>query len=396
MNNLKTNFILSIYTFLIFGWFLGFVITNLLSPIIVRFFEVGLFLFFFIFILEVVKIPKKYLYFIIILIILVIMVLLKYFFDYHMFYSDMVYFKTIYVLFFSFLIALSSANYFVNLSEFEKDNFFKILVYYACLYTILFFSLLIFKYKWIPGSSLYFYEIGQYYQGMSRAIGLFFLIIILGRKYINLPLWFFLLFINLLIMISFNGGGAVFAVCIGLMFYALIYKISIYKVAILPILIFISFNILSESESFIYFSERMMGKIESDNELFTRSWLLSKGLEYWWTDKYNFIFGSGITSYSCYIDDCMTYWHPHNFFVLLLTWFGVFSMPIIFFILIFTTFTGFFIYSSGNKVHLFLFGLYLYYFLLALIGGDIEQNRHFIFLLIFTYIIVNTKKYTYT
>lgn len=385
---------LPIYTFFIFGWFLSFVISNLISSVIVRFFEIGLISFFLLYVFSYFKVDKRFIYILISLIVCLIMVILKYLFDYHMYYTGEVYFKTIYVLIFTFIIAFSSAGFFLNISLSDKDRLFKILVYYSSISTILLFFLLIFSYGWIPGQSLYFYEIGKHYQGMSRAIGLFFLIIILGKKYLNVFIWISLLLIDLIIIVSFNGGGAVFSVFIGLIFYALIYKISIYKVLIFPIIIFAFFMFLSNSESYIYFSERMMGKLDSDSDLFTRGWLVSKGLELWWGDKYNFIFGAGITNYSCYIDDCMTYWHPHNFFVLLTTWFGVFSIPIILFIIYLTFSKAFFVFFNKCELFLFIFALYLYYLCLALIGGDIEQNRHFIFLIIFIYFVLKSKQYS--
>lgn len=383
--------ILSIYILLLFLWFLNFVTTNLVSPFIAKFVEIIQLLICFTYIVKLKYIKKYYFVSLIILLNFIFLIILKYLFDYKISYTSLVYFKTVYYLIFSILMSITYSSMFINSDIGIRKRIIQTIVTYCVLTTLALFIYLRVRYSWEPGKALYYYDVGKYYQGMSRASGLLFLIILLCKKYVMKIFWLVTLIINLLLIVSFNGGGALFAIFIGLTFYLLNYRVKVTEFLTLVASFIWFYLFISNSDSFDLFTNRMNNKLSSDEDTFTRSWLVEKGIELWWNDTNNFIFGSGIVHYSCYIDNCLTYWHPHNFFVLLITWFGLFSLPLILLIVILTICIFIRTITTKDLSHVTIYAVYLYYFLLSMVGGDIEQNRHFIFLIFFCYFITKNE-----
>src|SRR5690606_36719201 len=125
---------------------------------------------------------------------------------------------------------------------------------------------------------------------------------------------------------------------------------------------------------------RASDKLSVYNTYDSRVWLMLKGIALWqYGGFFELIFGSEPVNYSKLAGYFNSYRHPHNLFVLLLTWFGLFSIPCVFFILKYI-YLAIDCFLKSNMLF-YLAGLLIYFFPLSIAGGDLEQNCHFIFFL---------------
>ena len=128
------------------------------------------------------------------------------------------------------------------------------------------------------------------------------------------------------------------------------------------------------------FALRLSGKAHTSVfDYQSRPWLMMQALRLWLATAGSFVFGPGIMTYSCSVDYCSAYRHPHNLFLLGFVWFGLLFVPFCV-LLLRTLVVATRQLRTNSTPKQFVASLFLNYFLLAMVGGDFEQNRHLLFL----------------
>jgi len=250
-------------------------------------------------------------------------------------------------------------------------------------YTIYSFTL-----GWNIVGSMLATEIGQYYQGISRLIATALIVVVSGKRYLPWPVLLLCIILGSLLIISFSGGGALIGV--GLAAFLLFYssmrgqnKISIKglvgSVFIVSILV-LALVVLDVGEVLSAYQERIFDKMNIDfSEYQSRPWLMAQGVKLWLEGPANLLVGMGILNYSLAVDYWAEYRHPHNLIILLLVWFGMFSIPIIVAIISCAK-RALGLLKSRSVLQNCASILFFLYLALSMIGGDIEQNRHLFFM----------------
>ena len=296
-------------------------------------------------------------------------------------YSFELYFKTIFysMLAFSFARCLS---YILKLQSDLVNTHLKYFAFLTCGFS-LFFFLYFLKNGWHVGESLIYSNYANYYQGLSRVFGLFLIIIFFLREYLNFVLFILSLSLCLILIFSFNSFGVFFSIIvIAVYLFSNIFKFKNF-IIIFSCLFFIVNSTLFFSDSKLMndLLNRAISKMEEGNTEDGRYWLVMQAYELWTSNLYNMLIGAGPIHYASKVGFSSSYRHPHNSIMLLLIWFGVLSLPYII-IIVFSFLKVLNTYiKSTNTVNLLISSLLLYYLLLSLIGSDIEQNRHLLFLI---------------
>lgn len=375
----------------IIAWLYTYFFNNILSSFTARLFELFIIAFsFFVLIFRKVRVPKVY---VALFLIFILMIFFSYFRDIY-YKVDNIYTLELYIktLFYLALAFLSSYSLVCIYNEIDLKLFNRLLVC-SSIFILLYLVYLLYLEGWVFGTSLLNTNFGEFYQGLSRVLSTIFIILFVLRGEVNKFILIFILIFLIFILISFNSMGAfLFLVPFFLYFLLNIINLNI-KFIIFTILVFAScifvylYMDLGDSEVYVKFLDRANSKVDSDVEYQNRTWLQNQGLYLWMNSPFNLFFGPGPSMYSCFVDYCLSYRHPHNLFVLLLVWFGLLAVyPIIF---IFKSLKNSIVFLGSKSVDLNLFGfIYIYLLMLAMVGGDIEQNRSlifFLFLVIFIY-----------
>lgn len=303
-------------------------------------------------------------------------------------YTYTLYFKT----FFYSLLSLVFANRLFLVSrdyEYFEDVFSKVFVY-SVFISIIVFLFYFYSIGWSVGTSFLFTEIGERYQGLSRVFGLFLLILFFLKDKSSVLLIYFFIVISVILIFSFNSFGVFFSIVTIIIYYVckikkINYLLSLMILSIFTFYIVDFFNLL-DSELIVNLVSRGENKANSGNLEEGRSWLIEQAYDLWRSDIYSFVVGTGPIKYACYVGYCDTYRHPHNIFLLMLTWGGLASLPLILTIVYIAFILIKIFIKTSNFFLLFISSLTLYYLSLSFIGGDIEQNRFLIFFMLFTYL----------
>jgi hypothetical protein len=241
------------------------------------------------------------------------------------------------------------------------------------------------KNHWAFGQTLIGSDIGGLYQGLSRMLSLLILLLVLLRDKVTKVLYFSMTLIFFALMLSFNSFGAFVAISIAIFIIFTSVKRKLIFFAGLSsclLLLFLSFEYISELPVYQLLIDRMLSKLDNSAvEEQSRYWLLMKGFEIWSRDLSSVVLGVGPFEYSCYVDFCSGYRHPHNLLLISLVWFGVFGFLLFFsFFYIFCRSVSHLLNKNIGLSIKVISALFINYFLLSLFGGDFEQNRHLIFL----------------
>lgn len=315
---------------------------------------------------------------------LMILIVLSYVFDQPALYSKELYLKTLY-----YLVLCSLGGVVYSRILFFGDNYILACKVLAWLAVITIFSLFFGLYYfigWRLGGTLIGTEFGEYYQGLSRAIAMCVLLIVCVRVYLPVALVLVSLFVSVFLILGFNSMGALLGFFVSFLYYicsvarAGFFRFSISFSFVLLVLAVAFFSVnLDETPVVARFLERLAEKFHSSaaSSGENRLWLMLQGLSLWFDNLLYFFRGAGPMTYACEVGYCDSYRHPHNLFVMLAVWFGLLSFPISFAVIyLFFKAVGVILRQGYGSV---IAAIFMYLFLLSLIGGDIEQNRHLIF-----------------
>ncbi len=308
-----------------------------------------------------------------------------------------IYLKTALSLLLSFFMGTSIGWYMYK----KNFNFFIKICIFIILCILCFFIYILFSYGWSLGDSILSIEaLGEYYQGIARVFSSF--LIVFSFVSLNHIIIFIVPYIIIIIIIiSYASIGASLGIFMSLFillknFFTGYFKFIVFLLLLLFIASF-SLNIFLEDSKVVnYFIERILSKFSDDtaNNDHNRLYLMSQGFSIWLSDTKSFLWGPGILEYSNQVFEGK-YKHPHNLYANLVVFFGFFglilSILITFLILKFTLFLGIIKTTSYH----FLYYIFLYLFGLALIGGDLDQNRVFFSFLIalLTYLNLDKRKF---
>ena len=303
-------------------------------------------------------------------------------------YTYILYFKT----FFYTLLSLVFASRLFSVSRdfyFFEKIFLKAIIY-SIVVCMFFFIPYFYSIGWTIGDSFLYTELGEDYQGLSRVFGFFLLALFFLRKYFRFYIVYPLLFLCVILVFSFNSFGVFLSILVIFLYYICKLKSFKHLASLLFLLLIIYnsinyFNVLN-LELINDLVSRGGGKIDGGDLEEGRLWLVQQAYSLWHSDLYSFVFGPGPINYACHVNYCDTYRHPHNIFLLMLTWGGLASLPLIMTIIYITFILIKIFIKTDNPFLIFVSSLTLYYLLLSFIGGDIEQNRFLIFLMLFTYL----------
>lgn len=369
---------------LLFVWLTGFFWQFIGLDLLVRSAELCLLVFSFrILIKSSFSLPRSSLFFIAFSIILSL-VLITFLRDRNAPYTDVLYIKTFFYIVFSIFLGLAVYRY-IEYSDIRKSVFLKCLGIFSLLLIGLVCVLAVLE-SWKPGRLLIGSYIGDSYQGVSRVIGLCVLFVVLLRRSLSSILSLSASIIGLTLLFSLNSFGAFFSIFLAA---SVLLKDAISDTRKFLAYLFIFLALISVVVFYLggfeqFFNDlfwaRLQEKLEfGEGDEQSRLVLAMKGFEFWLSDPASFLIGYGPMNYACAVGYCDEYRHPHNFIAELLTWFGIFGALIagyIFYILYIAM--RFYFYSKSffeNVIGV----LFINYFLLAMIGGDLEQNRQFIF-----------------
>lgn len=295
-------------------------------------------------------------------------------------YALRLYFKTGFYVLLGFLIG-SVVGISLVANTRLRDTFVNVLSITVMIFIVVFFVLAR-RSGWTPRELLLSTGLAQYYQGMSRLIGVSFIILLVLRKYAFALLSFPVV---ILVVFAFRGGGGIIAILLAFFWFLVLLlrehqgKYLGKRVGWMALFSLGSyFLIVSYRAIFLSSYTHLVAKFTASGQTQTRLWLMKEGVNLWLSSIKNFIFGPTVLTYACHVGYCESYRHPHNIVILLLVWFGVFSFPLFvpLYIICKDAFS-YFLSLIGRYVYLdFAFALFLYYLVLSLIGGDIEQNRH--------------------
>lgn len=300
-------------------------------------------------------------------------------------YIETLYLKTLGYLLLSIFLGLSVCRY-LGHDATRRTAFLRSLGASSVLLIGFVFALAL-KESWRPGAVLLGTYLGDAYQGVSRVVGLCILLAVALRQSLPALSWLLGAIGGLLLLFSLNSFGAFFSVILAA---GLILRkatsdsrsIALFFFTFLAGAAFLALNAgLLESVSNEGFWVRLQGKFDgSASDEQSRLMLMVAGLELWIKDFVSFMIGVGPMNYACNVGFCDGYRHPHNLFVNFLIWFGVFGIPIILFVLYLSLIALKYYLFSSHVLESLLGALFLNFFLLSMIGGDIEQNRHLIFI----------------
>lgn len=240
---------------------------------------------------------------------------------------------------------------------------------------------------WRPGQLILNTDFGQYYQGISRLIAVAILVLASVRFLVgNLLVWICMP-IGLVVIVSFLGAGALIGIALAFLWLIAAplqsgraAKITgIVAVIIVLGVFYIAATHLDVIGPILQFASRLTEKADVPFYDFeSRPWLMIEGLNLWVDNTASFLFGPGLLRYSChvgYFDDLR---HPHNIVILLLVWFGVLSIPFML-MLVHTGRCARRLLQNADPTGNMMALLFFNYTAMAMIGGDLEQNRHLIF-----------------
>lgn len=302
-------------------------------------------------------------------------------------YKDVLFLKTSYYIFFGIFSGVAFFDYFYKYKG-RQEIFCRCNAIFSVI--IIFWVLLLaLQISWFPGLSLLGTYIGDSYQGISRIVSLCVLISICLNRYLPILIVIIAVFSGLLILLSLNSFGAFFAIILAAVFlarqkiYAGISHFLIFGVVVSLSIGFIVFFVdISDITVFKSLGERLQGKLlsQSVDDQQGRIWLMSAGLNFWISDVWSFVFGYGPMNYACSVGFCDAYRHPHNILVEVLVWFGLAGIPLILILMWMFYKSLFYFFMSKSSFTLVISAISLNCTLLALIGGDFEQNRYLIFI----------------
>lgn len=305
-------------------------------------------------------------------------------------YKIELYSKTFLYSTFGFIAGIVFAKHF-KVNEKEADNFLMFLGWSFALLVILYSFYAAFV-GWNPSiSALQIEEIGQYYQGISRLMAVSALILVTARAYLPTPVFLISFLLCVINIVSLGGIGALSGLVLAI-FWLLRSFITdaqrkirliniLYLVVSFSLIVYVTLNI-DMVNNYNMFVQRIIGKIYFDwGEYETRPWLMLKGLEMWSSGSIgDFIFGPGPIKYCNSVGYVIEYRHPHNLFVGGVVWFGLFSIVFGAYVIV-TFIRSVSLLFLKHKITNFVTLMFINYFLLSMVGGDFEQNRHFFFML---------------
>uniref|UniRef100_UPI003341D0B0 hypothetical protein n=1 Tax=Castellaniella defragrans TaxID=75697 RepID=UPI003341D0B0 len=306
-------------------------------------------------------------------------------------YTGTLYLKTIYY----FISASVSSYAFYEYLTRRRDRIseFCSLIPFFSACVIVAICILAFQLSWRPGQSLIGTYIGDSYQGVSRVLGLCVLIMACFRREVIFFMRWPIILVGILLLFALQSFGAFFAVILAAVFYAR-YHVGIRSwvficLALLMLVVVFPFPEWLGSLDKNKFIDRFYGKLQfsSLGVEQDRLWLMTAGLKQWVGDIESFIFGVGPMKFACNVGYCDAYRHPHNIFVGVVVWFGVTGVPLAYIVIraLIKSIAGFLL--SNEPFMIFISGITLNCFLLSFVGGDFEQNRQLIFLLVFMLLI---------
>jgi hypothetical protein len=240
---------------------------------------------------------------------------------------------------------------------------------------------------WRPGATLLGTDLGDFYQGMSRLLSFAVVVVAAVSSTLNMLFVFVVLLTAFILILAFNSAGALLGLMIALMWLAIssirngrghwaARSLGMIIIGCVFVYCIVLFDITTVVDGF---ADGLMHKVSSEGvDYHSRPWLILSGLTFWTSSLNNFLFGPGALNYSCAVDYCVGYRHPHNLFVLGAVWFGVPSVPLSVF-WITTAYRSIKYLMRRNLAYSLFPLLYLNYFLLSMVGGDWEQNRHLFF-----------------
>lgn len=244
---------------------------------------------------------------------------------------------------------------------------------------------------WAPGTTLLTTSLAEHYQGSSRIMGTAAIVAVAAKS--QLPPLYTLVVVGACILgvLSFSGMGAAGGIIIAVAWYVWSQDTRHQAVRLLlrmlagAVALFAGYIAVTRLELFTTydaFFRRLTRKVvgaTAGNEQ-SRYWLMTRGIEEWLSGGIkNFIVGPGPVSYARAIGYESGYRHPHNLFVAGVVWFGVLSLPLAL-IMLRTLPLAIRRLISHDAFSQVIALLFAFYFGLAMIGGDLEQNRFFFLL----------------
>lgn len=300
------------------------------------------------------------------------------------------YFKTALYVPLAFVAGTAFANHFIK-KELAFDHFV-FLLGWATLLLVFLYSVYVLFLGWRVGQSMLDIKIAEYYQGISRIMAAAAMIIVIARNKLPEPLVVASLGVCLIIIIGLSGIGGMVGLLLAVVWFVsttifdgkrknTILKLS-YVFVVISIIAYVAFNI-GQGESNIHFTQRVLEKL-GDQDLRDsrgRPWLMMQGLTMWLSGSLkDFICGPGLMNYSNAIGFFQDYRHPHNLLIAGVVWFGLLFIPFILFMafILLKSIRSLFL---DNKFINFIALMFLNYFILSMVGGDFEQNRHIFFMM---------------
>lgn len=249
------------------------------------------------------------------------------------------------------------------------------------------FLYLIFRYGWMPGQTLIGREIGEAYQGLSRFLGLAFLLLLFLGHARRAFLTGGTIVLCVTMIVAFNSMGAAFAILLAMAVWPFVYLqgeekkgIAIIVVAAIIVIIYMAAPEVAGWEATDRFFQRATDKVIGWDSSVGRYQLMTEAVRLWFGGLSGFVFGPGAIEYACDVGFCSDYRHPHNYFANLVIWFGIFAIPMMLFVGAQLCKAMRLMYRVRDEIRIFYI-LLSYYGFLAMIGGDFEQNRAFVFFL---------------
>lgn len=379
-----------VLSLLLFVWFTGLFWQFMGFDLLVRFVESVLILFIFLVLGKTWFRSARAEIFFVCISVLFSLVVLAFLRDRIATYGNVLYLKTAFYLWFAIFLGLA-VNQYIMLSAARQSLFVSCFGWGAVL-LIGFIFVLALKESWAPGRVLLGSYIGDAYQGVSRVIALCILFAVLLRR--SLPSLILVpgVLVGLLLLLSLNSFGAFFAVALavgvllkdavfdGKVFLG--YFIASLIVAGLCFLYFGGVEQLFNEKFWIRFYGKFDVEEAGDQSRFA---LITKGFELWLNNPDSLLFGVGPMNYACAVGYCDEYRHPHNLIADLLVWFGVFGILVFGYIFYVLIIAAKLYLSPGCVFENFVGALFLNSFFLAMVGGDLEQNRHLIFMIAFVH-----------
>lgn len=306
-------------------------------------------------------------------------------------YKVELYFKTAFYVPLAFTAGIVFASHFF-LKKQQSFDYFIFFLGWATVLLVFMYSLYAVMLGWRIGQSLLGVDIGSYYQGISRIMAVSAMIVVVARSKLPEPIVLVTLALCLIIIIGFSGMGGMIGVLFAIVwflrttFFNIEIKNSILKktfafFAIL-FLVFITINI-GEGDANVRFARRLLEKFSQDgiDGSQGRGWLMLQGVALWMSGSLgDFMSGPGLINYSNSIGYFQDYRHPHNLFINGVVWFGAFFIPCMLLLAVILLKALKFIFINNTFIN-FVSLMFLNYFMLAMIGGDFEQNRHLFFMM---------------